>query len=374
MASRTASNTFWGSITTLVDGGLLTAQTLYVEAIHRLQDNAYYVLGKVSDHIADLALQDAGGHAFTVGNVDITAFDFNSGIALNGLTIIVDEDTVAAQTCTFPNTITTPALLLAALNSQAGTNITWSLTDAGYLYAESNTIGAGSPTGTAVTALFGSASTTSPGSSSVNDGTTRIGFAGYLSGSTNIAAGTLRNALEEIITILNSTLTDLAKQTVSDGTTLVGFSGYTSGTYVVAATTLRNVLESLIERVDSGSRSPVFAALTNTTSAVDLSLQRVWTIPVFAGASVRYTLPVVTGTTPITGDRLRIVSRALNDTVDGVFIESEGFGDIFKFTEGDKYGYVDVQFESTADGGSGAWVVAGWTVDNNAYALIDPYP
>src|SRR5688572_19273392 len=113
-SSRSPSSIFWSAITSLVDGDLVTFQRLYAEGLHRVHDSAYYALGQVAQHIADLALQDAGGHAFSVGNVDLTAFDFNSGIALNGLTIIVDEDTTTAQTCTFPNTITTPALLLAA--------------------------------------------------------------------------------------------------------------------------------------------------------------------------------------------------------------------------------------------------------------------
>jgi hypothetical protein len=166
----------------------------------------------------------------------------------------------------------------------------------------------------------------------------------------------------------------LNTQTGAGGASLVGFAGYTSGGTTFAAGTLKTTLEALIEYVETLWRFPTMTALGNTSSNVDLSLRRTFTIPVFAGASVTYTLPVTTGTPPVNGTRVRIISRGLNDTVDGVFIDSEGVGNVFKFTEGDAYGYVDMQFESTADSGNGAWVVAGWTVDNDAYALIDPYP
>lgn len=212
-----SSNTYWSFMTALVDGDLVTMQRLYNEGLHRLQDNAHYVLGKVAQVYADLASTAAGGHAFSVGNVNITAFDFQSGAALNGLTIIVDEDTSAAQTCTFDNTITTPALLLAALTSQAGTNLTWSLTSDGFLRVQSNTVGAGStlaaPAGTAATALFGSASTTSPGSSTVNDGASRIGLAAF----PGWGGGTLQNFLSTLFAYIG-TLDD--STLASDGGTL----------------------------------------------------------------------------------------------------------------------------------------------------------
>jgi hypothetical protein len=221
--NRSATNVFWSTMIDLADTELVTKALLYVGALHRLQDNAYYVLGKVGQVYADLVSQAAGGNAFSVGNVDLTLFNFDGGIALNGLTIIADEDTTTAETCTFGNTITSPALLLAALTSQAGTNKTWSLTSAGYLRYQSNTVGAGStvaaPTGTAATALFGSASTTSPGSSSANDGASRIGVAAIGS---LISAGTLRAALTALESAVTTATTNITNKVAKAGDTMTG--------------------------------------------------------------------------------------------------------------------------------------------------------
>lgn len=370
-----SASTYWTAITSLVDGDLVTFQRLYAEAIHRVQDNIHYVLGKVSQVYTDLASTATGTQANLTGSVNITTFNFDSGLTLNGLTLILDEDTTTPQTVTFGVVTNVTELLQAFVGL---TNIQASLNSQGKLVFKSGTVGAGStifadPAGTAYALLLDAPSSQS-GSGTVADGTTRLGFAGYVSGSVNIAAGTLRNALEEIIINIGALPVDLASQSVPDGTTKVGFSGYTSGAYTILAGTLRDTLGNMIERIDTNSREPQAAALPNTSGNVDLSLKRTWTVPVFAGASITYTLPVTTGTPPLSGDRRRFISRGLNDGVDVIRIASEGAGDVFQFTAGNVYGYVDMQFEGTANGGSGAWIVVGWAVDGDMYALLNPYP
>lgn len=125
----------------------------------------------------------AATRAKALGNVNIASFNFNSGNALNGLTVIIDEDTTTAQTVTFDNTITSPSLLLAALNGGT-TNLSFSLNGSNYLQVESDTYGTASTislgAGTAHSALFGTPTVTSPGT-----GTT-YGTAGQLDGLTVI--------------------------------------------------------------------------------------------------------------------------------------------------------------------------------------------
>jgi hypothetical protein len=137
------------------------------------------------DALALLGLT-AATRANVVGNVDILAFNFDSGNALNGLTVIVDEDTTTAQTVTFDNTITSAALLLAALNGGT-TNLSFSLNGSNFLQVESDTIGTASTialgAGTAHTALFGTPTIASPGT-----GTT-YGIDGALDGLTVLYEG-----------------------------------------------------------------------------------------------------------------------------------------------------------------------------------------
>lgn len=142
--------------------------------------------GSPGDALALLGLTDAT-YANVVGTVDLTVFDFNSGIALDGLTVIIDEDTTTAQTCTFSNAVTNTTELLAELTAAISTNITWSLVSGRYLVATSDTIGTASTialgAGTAHTALFGTPTITSPGTGTTN------GTAGVLDGRTVIYEG-----------------------------------------------------------------------------------------------------------------------------------------------------------------------------------------
>lgn len=206
---RTSSNILWSTITSLVAGELLTKARLYTEALHRLQDNDGALLGRIAKVYSDLVSQAVGTKARIVGNVDMTAFNYDGGVALNGLTVIVDEDTTTAQTCTFTNAVTGPDVLLSQLTSQAGTNLIWSLNDSGQLVCESQTVGAGSTialgAGTAHSTIWPSPTITSPGAGTVNDGATHIGVAAIGS----IAAGTLR----AVLTTIESTLSALSDDT-----------------------------------------------------------------------------------------------------------------------------------------------------------------
>lgn len=223
-SSRPAQNIFWSFITSLVDGEKVNKVRLYDEAIHRLQDSTFFVLGKVAEALQLLQSVDVGTAASITGSVNLTTFDFAAGATLSGLTLSIDEDTALPQVVTFPNTITSIPLLLNELATQAATNLEFEITDAGLLVARSGTLGAGSTmatiTGTAALALFG-AQTSVAGSGLVNDGASRVGV-GVLSG---FPGGTLRSLLEVLvssaelagITVQDWRTTD-AGQTISDTT------------------------------------------------------------------------------------------------------------------------------------------------------------
>jgi hypothetical protein len=193
--SRTSSNIFWTTITSLVAGELLTKARLYTEALHRLQDNDGALLGRIAKVYSDLVLQDTGTKARIVGNVNMTTFDYNSGIALSGLTVIVDENTTTPQTCTFDNLVTGPDILLSQLTAACPTNLIWTLNDSGQLVSESQTTGAGSTmalgAGTAHSTIWPSPTITTPGAGTVNDGASRIGVAALAA----LSGGTLRSVL-----------------------------------------------------------------------------------------------------------------------------------------------------------------------------------
>lgn len=186
------------------------------------------------------------------GNVDVTAFNYNAGAALDTLTFIVDEDTAAAQTVTFDNTITNSTLLLAALNGGT-TNLTFSIDSSNFLLVESDTYGNGSTialgAGTAHTALLGTPVTTSPGTGTTSgtagalDGLTVIyngdatsgsqtwtmptAGSAYASAAALIAAGTARTGVDaslyssaNYMRIGSSTLGDASTFAITGGTAL----------------------------------------------------------------------------------------------------------------------------------------------------------
>lgn len=176
---RVPQNIFWSTITSLLDSELVTRELLYNQALHRIQDSAYYVLGLVAKVYQDFSSTNIGTAASITGSVDLTQFDFDSGIALSGLTLTFDEDTAAAQTVTFPNSITSIPLLLNELYSQAATNLEFDLTSDGNLRVRSGTLGVSSTlaavTGTAA-ALLLNIQTAVAGSGFAADGASRIGL------------------------------------------------------------------------------------------------------------------------------------------------------------------------------------------------------
>ena len=179
----TSRNILWSFITALADGDLVTMTLLYNEGLQRLHDGQGALLGRIATVYSDLSSTAVGTKARIVGNVDMTAFNYNSGIALSGLTVIVDENTSTAQTCTFSNAVTGPDVLLTQLTAQCGTNLTWSLNDSGQLVCTVGTIGAGSTialgAGTAHSTIWPSPTITSPGAGTVNDGASRIGLGAF---------------------------------------------------------------------------------------------------------------------------------------------------------------------------------------------------
>jgi hypothetical protein len=202
----TSKNILRTTITALADGDYVTMQRLYNEAVLPTFDSIGGLLGRIATVYSDLVSQDVGTKARIVGNVDMTAFNYNGGIALSGLTVIVDENTTTAQTCTFTNAVTGPDALLTQLTAQAGTNLTWSLNDSGQLVCTCGTIGTGSTialgAGTAHSTIWPSPTITSPGAGTANDGATRIGVgaigaipAGTLRAFLIAAEGTVTNAL-----------------------------------------------------------------------------------------------------------------------------------------------------------------------------------
>jgi hypothetical protein len=138
------------------------------------------------DALALLGLT-ASTKAKVVGNVNMLTFNYDTGTALDGLTVIVDENTTTAQTVTLGSLVGTYTSLLSALNTGT-TNITWTLDGSGFLVAECDTAGIASTivlgAGTAHTAVFGTPTTTSPGT-----GPTTVGTAGALDGLTVIYIG-----------------------------------------------------------------------------------------------------------------------------------------------------------------------------------------
>jgi hypothetical protein len=135
------------------------------------------------DALALLGLT-AATSASVQGNANITTFNFNSGVALDGLTVIIDEDTTTAQTVTFSNAVANSTQMLSELNVGT-TNITWSL-NGSFLVATSDTLGPGSTislgSGTAHSVLIGTPTIVSPG-------TGTVGTAGALDGLTVIYEG-----------------------------------------------------------------------------------------------------------------------------------------------------------------------------------------
>jgi hypothetical protein len=210
----TSRNILWSAITALADGDLVTMTLLYNEALQRLHDGQGALLGRVATVYSDLVSQATGTKARIVGNVNMTAsdtaFNYNGGIALSGLTVIVDENTTTAQTCTFSNAVTGPDVLLAQLAAQCPTNLIWSLNDSGQLVCECQTTGGTSTialgAGTAHSTIWPSPTITTPGAGTVNDGVSRIGSAAIGS----IPAGTLRSILVALESAIAGTATDIS--------------------------------------------------------------------------------------------------------------------------------------------------------------------
>ncbi|TXH49803.1 MAG: hypothetical protein E6Q97_21915 [Desulfurellales bacterium] len=223
---RASSNIFWSTITSLVAGELVTKARLYTEALHRLQDNDGALLGRIARVYSDLVSEAVGTKARIVGNIDMTAFNYDGGVALSGLTVIVDENTTTAQTCTFTNAVTGPDVLLSQLTASCGTNLIWSLNDSGQLVCECQTIGGTSTiaigAGTAHSTIWPSPTITTPGAGTANDGTSRIGF-----GATGAwAGGTLRSFLTTVETAVANAL-------LKSGGTMTGSITFTSPAKVV---------------------------------------------------------------------------------------------------------------------------------------------
>jgi hypothetical protein len=231
----TSKNILWSFITSLADGDFVSMARLYEEGLQRLHDGQGALLGRIAKVYADLSSTTIGTKARIVGNVDMTSFNYNSGIALSGLTVIVDEDTAAAQTVTFDNTVTGPSVLLAQLTAQAPTNLIWSLNDSGQLVAESQTAGAGSTialgAGTAHGLIWPSPTITSPGSGVDNDGSTHIGFAQYTPPvGPSWGGGTLRDFGKALYALAAATATNALLKT---GGTMTGNIAFTSPAKVV---------------------------------------------------------------------------------------------------------------------------------------------
>jgi hypothetical protein len=194
----TSRNILWSVITALADGDLVTMTLLYNEGLQRLHDGQGALLGRIATVYSDLVSEATGTKARIVGNVNMTTFNYNDGNALSGLTVIVDENTTTAQTCTFSNAVTGPDVLLTQLTAQCGTNLTWSLNDSGQLVSTCGTTGGTSTialgAGTAHSTIWPSPTITTPGAGTVNDGASRIGLAAFGSW----AGGTLQAFLTTV--------------------------------------------------------------------------------------------------------------------------------------------------------------------------------
>lgn len=245
---RASSNILWSTITSLVAGELVTKARLYTEALHRLQDNDGALLGRIARVYSDLVSEAVGTKARIVGNVDMTAFNYDGGVALNGLTVIVDENTTTAQTCTFTNAVTGPDVLLSQLTASCGTNLIWSLNDSGQLVCECQTIGGTSTialgAGTAHSTIWPSPTITTPGSGTANDGASKIGVGAI----GTIPAGTLRAFLTTVeTTVANALLKSGGTMTGpiimgAGGTVSSGQTFTVNGATIAGASTVTGVM------------------------------------------------------------------------------------------------------------------------------------
>lgn len=217
---RTPLGYLWDKIQTLRTGDTITLENTWKEGMHRLQDYAAGVYDSLLSFRSELAGQYAAAPAVLRGSVALGAITYYDPIdtpvgSLDGKTLLLEWDGAGSATTTFAQP-QGPADVIAQINTATAGAVTASVDDGvdpitgavtpsnvGKLRLVRNGSGASltvKGTGTANATLgFALVDTTASGSGSVNDGTTRVGFAGYSSGSINIAAGTLRNALEEII-------------------------------------------------------------------------------------------------------------------------------------------------------------------------------
>lgn len=297
----TSRNILWSVITALADGDFVTMTALYDEALKRLHDGQGALLGRIATVYSDLVSQATGTKARIVGNVDMTAFNYNSGIALNGLTVVVDEDTTTAQTCTFDNAVTGPDVLLTQLTAQAGTNLVWSLNESGYLVVQSKTVGTGSTialgSGTAHSTIWPSPTITSPGAGTVNDGGSRIGLAAIGS----LPAGTLRSMLVAIESVTSGVAASIASRVAKAGDTMYGNLAFGSGTKVVYS--------EAVER-------PARGQWVLSSSVTDLSISEGGgTLTQIATAQAVVTADYVFY--PITGDTMTGIKISVNATGSG---------------------------------------------------------
>jgi hypothetical protein len=335
----TSKNILWSFITSLADGDFVSMARLYEEGLQRLHDGQGALLGRIAKVYADLSSTTIGTKARIVGNVDMTSFNYNSGIALSGLTVIVDEDTAAAQTVTFDNTVTGPSVLLAQLTAQAPTNLIWSLNDSGQLMAESQTAGAGSTialgAGTAHGLIWPSPTITSPGGGAVNDGALRIGLAAFASW----GGGNLRDFLVAFEAAANATSVAVATKVAKAGDTVTGLLAFSGASAQIQ-------YRAPIELPD--------AASTTLTLNFDFA-----TVPNVSQNSV-YDIP-----DPTTAGRWFVVRR---------LVTGSGFAAAFRRIDTTTLGTLpdtgegSLLFVSQSDGGSGfEW--SAWPYGGNATAV-----
>lgn len=348
MGFRAPLAVIWKEVFALGTGDTITRENTWRDGINRAADIGYGALSALFSFRAALGSQAAGTRAVIRSPVLLTELSYYDAPAvpvgaLDGLTLFLEDSGIAITASVAFVAPTSPADVIAQINAVAIPKGVQAEFDNGWDEATSS---------------FTAANVGKLKLQSLTPGATTLTVKG-----TGTANG--------VLGFPGVDTTALGTADVSDGTTQIGVAAIGS---LISAGTLRDALIALEENVNSLRRRPNFAALSNTSSNVDRSLSRTWTIPVFAGASVTYTLTTTTGTAPTQGDTVRIVSRGLNDGVDLVYIASEGVGNVFEFTAGDSYGWVDMQYESTADGGNGAWVVTAWYVDGGNYALVDPYP
>jgi hypothetical protein len=308
--SYTSKNILHSFITSLADGDFVSMQLLYREALERLHDGSGALLGRISKVYADLSSTTIGTKARIVGNVDMTSFNYNSGIALSGLTVIVDEDTTTAQTVTFDNTVTGPDQLILQLVAQASTNLIWSLDELGRLVVESQTAGAGSTialgAGTAHGLIWPSPTINSPGAGQANDGVSKIGIGAFASW----GGGTLRDFLVAFEAAASATSTAVATKVAKAGDTVTGllvFSGASAQIQYrlpielpdAASTTL--TLNFDFATVPNVSQNSVYDIPNPTTAGRWFVVRRLVTGSGFAAAFRRIDTTTL-GTLPDTGE------------------------------------------------------------------------